>query len=442
MEQPLILLKNRVPGDWLLGYDSQTLVNLAEQRYQELLQYDSPNVLLVERDPISFIAGFIAACSVPCNLFLCNPDWGQTEWQHVFERVTPTIIWGTSFALSDPLSASLPCAIASSLIYPSSVAIMLPTGGTSGTIRFAIHTWNTLMASIAGFQHYFELDQINSFCVLPLYHVSGLMQMLRSLTSGGEFVILPWKHLEAGHLPNLDPQNFFLSLVPTQLQRLLNQSEWLVQFKTILLGGAPAWTELLEQARSLHLPIAPTYGMTETASQIATLKPQDFLNAQTGCGRVLPHADITIDPQTQQLSIRAKSLMLGYYPMLSNSSTYDPDDLGYFDDRGFLHILGRNSQKIITGGENVFPTEIEAVIRATNLVQDVCVVGLPDSNWGQIIAAVYVPRDVSESELAATIAPQLSKFKQPKRWIAVSQIPRNAQGKINRAHLMQIAQSN
>lgn len=435
MEQPLILLKHRAQEDWLIGYDANELANLAEQRYQELRQYQTPKVFLVDRDPVNFIASFIAACSVPCHLFLCNPDWGQTEWQQVFELVSPAIIWG-----SCPFLAESSQNVASDSLSVENL-IMIPTGGTSGKIRFAMHTWETLTAPVEGFRQYFEVDRVNSFCVLPLYHVSGLMQLMRSLTSGGKLVLLPWKSLEVGMVPNFDPQEFFLSLVPTQLQRLLDQAEWLAQFKTILLGGAPAWLDLLDQARSRQLPIAPTYGMTETASQIATLKPQDFLNGQTGCGRVLPHAEITIDPQTNQLLICAKSLMLGYYPSLSRRIDYDPDDLGYFDDRGFLHLFGRNSNKIITGGENVFPAEVEAAIRATQFVKDVCVVGLPDPTWGQIVAAIYVPRDstVCDRTLATAIAPQLSKFKHPKRWIAIAKIPRNAQGKVNMTHLLQTA---
>jgi O-succinylbenzoic acid--CoA ligase len=431
MEYPLTLLQHRSRENWLIGYNTQKLANLAVQRYQELLQYDSPAVLLADRDPINFIAGFIAACSAPCHIFLCNPDWRKTEWQQVFEQINPTIIWAD---IKPPQCSSVPS------IRPSvDHLIMIPTGGTSGRIRFAMHTWETLTTSVEGFRQYFEVDHVNSWCVLPLYHVSGLMQLMRSLTSNGKLILQPWKALESPQkTAHLNPTDVFLSLVPTQLQRLTHRMDWLATFKTILLGGAPTWENLLQEARSKQIAIAPTYGMTETASQIATLKPQDFLTGQSGCGPVLPHANISIHPETGKLSIQAKSLMLGYYPTLSNSNRYEPDDLGYFDDRGFLHILGRNSHKIITGGENVFPAEVEAAIRATQLVKDVCVMGLPDSTWGQIVTAIYVPKDTNEQELVDEIAPLLTKFKQPKRWIAIAEIPRNAQGKINRDRLLDI----
>ncbi|NEP03290.1 MAG: 2-succinylbenzoate--CoA ligase, partial [Symploca sp. SIO2E9] len=358
----------------------------------------------------------------------------------------------TSISPSPPLPEPspplpLPCA-----------RIMIPTGGSSGTIRFAIHTWETLMASVQGFHQYFGSKPINSFCVLPLYHVSGLMQFLRSFTTGGRIVILPFKAMveEAGH--NLDPTEFFISLVPTQLARLLGEdaSAWLSKFKTVLLGGAPAWESLLEEARRHQIPLALTYGMTETASQVVTLKPEAFLSGNNSCGQVLPHAQVTIHNlsgeilaanHTGIINIEADSLTLGYYHHVntpnpkSKIKNLTSDDLGFFDQQGYLHIIGRRTHKIITGGENVFPAEVEAVIRATRLVSDVCVIGLEDQYWGQAVTAVYVPisLEVSTASLQGVIENELSKFKRPKYWLAVENIPRNAQGKVNREQIEKMA---
>lgn len=118
---------------------------------------------------------------------------------------------------------------------------MIPTGGSSGKIRFAIHTWETLTAAVRGFQEFFAVEQINSCCVLPLYHVSGLMQFLRSFTTGGKLIVVPFKTLESLTSPfnfaeQFAPANSFLSLVPTQLQRLLQRPaavDWLTQFRII-----------------------------------------------------------------------------------------------------------------------------------------------------------------------------------------------------------------
>jgi O-succinylbenzoic acid--CoA ligase len=317
------------------------------------------------------------------------------------------------------------------------------------------------MASVQGFRQYFGVDRVHSCCVLPLYHVSGLMQVMRSFTSGGQLTIVPLRELLTCPI---DPRHFFLSLVPTQLQRLLDtphpsipsSPHPLSSFQTILLGGAPAWSDLLERARQQRLRLAPTYGMTETASQIATLKPEDFLRGKSGCGQVLPHARVVIRGasgevlganQTGTITIQSSSRSLGYFPNPiphppSPTSPYQTDDLGFLDSEGYLHIVGRNSDKIITGGENVFPAEVEAAIRATGQVQDVCVVGVGDRRWGQAVTAVYVPleTEICLETVRAGLTQCLCKFKHPKQWVAVEQLPRNAQGKINRKQVTAIAE--
>ena len=100
---------------------------------------------------------------------------------------------------------------------------------------------------------------------------------------------------------------------------------------------------------------------------------------------------------------------------------------------GNLNIVGRSSQKIITGGENVYPSEVEAAIQSTHLVSDVCVIGFSDPHWGQVVTAFYVPYhpEVSTAALQAAIEDKLSKFKRPKYWMPMEKLPRNSQGKVN-----------
>lgn len=453
MAEPLTLWQERCPSDWRIGGKTAQWGDRVERRWQVLTSLQAqgkvPVILLAESEPLDFLAGFIAACMTQSPVFLGNPQWTAAEWQQVFEQVQPDVMWGN-------VQRPLACTASPTQRYGGEQAvspgwIMVPTGGSSGRIRFAIHTWETLTAAVVGFQQYFQVDRIHSCCVLPLYHVSGLMQFMRSWISRGKFAYFVSKHLveqiDRVQL-SFQPQPFFLSLVPTQLHRLLQQPQtaaWLSQFRTIFLGGAPAWTSLLDTAQALNIPLAPTYGMTETAAQIATLKPEDFWQGQTGSGLVLPHAQIQIRDETGavlpagqvgNITIQAKSLMLGYYPDRFTPSQWQPDDLGYLNAQGYLHIVGRNSQKIITGGEKVFPAEVEAAIRATHLVQDVCVVGVPDPDWGERVTALYVPQQsASIAELQSALGDRLAKFKQPKAWIALPELPRNAQGKINHPQL-------
>ncbi|NES08356.1 MAG: AMP-binding protein, partial [Okeania sp. SIO2F4] len=176
-----------------------------------------------------------------------------------------------------------------------------------------------------------------------------------------------------------------------------------------------------------------------------------FLAGNNSNGQVLPHAKIIVQSdsgeilghnQIGNIIIKASSLALGYYPnIFNNSENLATDDLGFFDRQGYLKIVGRSSQKILTGGENVFPAEVEAAILATGLVTDVCVIGLADQYWGEVVTAVYVGNNfqVSREKLLVAIDGKLSKFKQPKYWLKVENLPRNYQGKINRELLKEIA---
>lgn len=405
-------------------------------------------IILVESNPFNFLSAFFAILNYPCHLFLANPHWKESEWKQIAETIHPQFVihqgkillfktyLASYFSLhkeiipDQDLDQNLP-----------SFLIMIPTGGTSGKIKFAMHTQDTLIASVMGFKNYFNLQKINSFCILPLYHVSGLMQIIRSLITQGKVFITPYKSLvdrDIKNLPILDYENYFISLVPTQLQTILQKfPHWLKPFKTILLGGAPAWNPLLEQAKNYQLNLAPTYGMTETASQIVTLKPADFLQGKQGIGQVLPHANLTLTPEGL-IKIKSRSNCLGYYPHLRRESFILTDDLGAFDKEGYLTILGRKSQKIISGGENIFPIEIETIIQETGYVKDIIITSLPDEKWGEIVLAIYSPINatITAQMIQDKIRESLSPYKQPKKWIAVEKIPRNEQGKLSIASLV------
>lgn len=462
--------KNR---KWLVGYDCHQFDQTVRDFYQKFKQQEErPKILLVESDPSRFLAIFLAAVAADCPIFLCNPKWRDRELQQILDLIQPDIIIGDRLDLTffdqqnfllSPNEGLQPSvfriqkgAIArthkkwkKTALPPHS--IMIPTGGSSGKIRFTIHTWDTLSASVRGFCQYFERKKVNSFCILPLYHVSGLMQFMRSFTTGGKLLVLPYKSLKMGIKSAIAPQDWFISLVPTQLQFLLQEeASWLAKFDTVLLGGAPAWDSLLNEARANQIRLAPTYGMTETASQVITLKPEDFLQKCDGIGQVLPHARVGIlgtggercqSNQTGIITIQSDSLFLGYYPQFNQEKTFNTDDLGYFDEAGYFYVVGRNSRKIITGGENVFPVEVEAAILGTKRVKDVCAIGLRDRVWGEIVVAVYVPQSptVSLDDLKRAIAPKLSPFKHPKQWIATQQLPRNDQGKVNYQAVREIA---
>ncbi|WP_373544213.1 AMP-binding protein [Chamaesiphon sp.] len=424
------LFNQRLQAGWLVGIDCNVAIDLATQKLGQFSQSQPNFIAIATLDPIEFITSLMAGCRLGIPIFLGNPHWGTAEWDRVAK-------------------------LTAQVNRQHHHQIAIPTGGSSGEIKFAIHSWETLSASVWGFQEFYEVGEINALCILPLYHVSGLMQLWRSLLTDGKLFIVDFNQFcnaPKTFIDRIDLQHYFISLVPTQLSKLLDlDPNWLTQFHTILLGGAPPSLELLTRARIAKLPLALTYGMTETASQVTSLKPAEFLAGNNSCGRVLPHAEIELirsdDSQASSIRIRAKSLMLGYFPNVDAPTYFDPDDLGTFDrvaavglESSYLTILGRSSAKIITGGENVFPIEVIDLIMGTGLVVDVWVLGLPDRYWGQVVTAIYVPNDplVSGAILAQAIGSKISKYKVPKQWISVDRIPRNSVGKISLQELLEL----
>ncbi len=406
------LFCDRLKSGWLVNYHGDEIIDLADRMVADFTTLQPKFISIATTDSIEFIALLMAGLRLGIPIFLGNPQWGSIEWAEVTK-----------------LTAKVDRQLHENLI-------MIPTGGSSGKIKFAAHSWETLSASVWGFQEFYAVEEISSICTLPLYHVSGLMQLMRSLLTDGELLIIDFHQLCEGE-KKYEYSNYFISLVPTQLYKLLDlDSQWLSQFKTILLGGAPPSLELLIRARVAKLPLALTYGMTETGSQITSLEPMAFLSGDNSCGRVLAHARIglrSIDIDgIGSVSIASKSLMLGYFPDLDLPAYFEPDDLGYIDDRGYLTIVSRGSDKIISGGENVYPIEVVNAIMATGLVDDVWVFGMFDRYWGQIVTAIYVPKDlaISVDILRGSIAGKVSKYKIPRSWIQVDNIPRNALGKV------------
>jgi O-succinylbenzoic acid--CoA ligase len=321
--------------------------------------------------------------------------------------------------------------------------LCIPTGGTSGGVRFARHDERTLTAAVAGFRAHFGFERVNAVGVLPPHHVSGLMARVRCAASGGEHVAWDWKQLELGQWPSVRGDAWVLSLVPTQLQRLLVSKDavaWLRKFRVIFIGGGPIWPELADQAAAARLPLSLSYGMTETAAMVAALRPEEFLAGERSSGRAMPHARISITAEGV-VEIAGESLFRGYYPETRMEGVFTTEDLGRIDERGFVQILGRRDAAIITGGKKIHPADVEAVLRASGRFADLAVVGVPDPEWGQAVVACYLA-DGSIWDRAAeqAMGDRLVGPNRPKRYVAIAakDWPRTAQGKLNRNALLAV----
>jgi O-succinylbenzoic acid--CoA ligase len=429
---------------WIKGIDSVALFKEVAQMRAQLANLEKlhrrPRILVAERNPLRFLSVLLSALTEEVDLFLGNPGWGRSEQREAMRIASPDLLvtsgWNEGIVPVEWDEEQSPDV--------SGLLLMVPTGGSSGKVKFAMHSLENLGVAVDGLCQHFSIKEIHSYCVLPLYHVSGLMQLFRALLTNGTVTLDSFENLEKGIFPAIRESSGFISLVPTQLNRLLivdGGADWLRQFKAVFLGGGPAWPELLKKGRDAGLPLSLTYGMTESAAQVATLKPEAFLSGENDAGRALPHVEIFIeeeDPKTEVGSIWLKSdaLFLGYHPELrKNRILWQTDDLGFLNEKGSLTVVGRTDELINSGGEKVYPGEVEKVIRRFLDVSAIVVLGIPDEIWGEIVCAVYQTdggEDISESKMRKLLKDELSSFKIPKKWIRYPQILENLPGKIDR----------
>jgi O-succinylbenzoic acid--CoA ligase len=308
------------------------------------------------------------------------------------------------------------------------------TGGTTGDPKLvdltaANHYWSAVGSALN-----LGVDAGDRWlCCLPLFHVSGLTIVMRSVIYGTSAVIHDGfdadrvaAELETGGIS-------IVSLVATQLARLLETGAEVSSPRVLLLGGGPLPRELLEEAEGRGATVAQTYGMTETCSQVATLSPADVSRKLGSAGRPLLSSSIRT-AEDGEILVKGPTVAPG---AADADGWLHTGDLGRFDEDGFLWVTGRSSETIVTGGENVMPREIEDVLRSHPAVADVAVIGRPDPEWQEAVTAliVWAGEPVPDDELRAHAAVALAPFKVPKRFESVESLPRTVAGKLRRAEL-------
>ncbi|TVP79255.1 MAG: hypothetical protein EA353_06645 [Puniceicoccaceae bacterium] len=374
--------------------------------------------LLCERDPVEFAAVFFAAASLRFPITLANPKWGEREWGEFARLLAPAVTFGQ--AGEGPNAFRSASSQAKALSDLEAGTILIPTGGSSGGVKLAIHSWASLSAACEGVQAFLGGGPIDSCCVLPLYHVSGLMQLLRAYYTGGR--IRFDEDAVAGRC---------LSYVPTQLQRALRDPQRVRELSTaraIFVGGAALAEGVADRARELKLPVIPVYGMTETAAMVAAIPRDDFLADPKAGAVVFGKTRVEIEADGR-IRIQSPALFKGYqgHDPLDLSRGYLTDDEGYLDQAGRLHVLGRVDRLINSGGEKIDPREVEAAICQIDGVDEALAVGVPDSEWGQKLVVYYTGHQLSSWKSA--LKEHVASYKIPKEMHWVEVLPLDEKGK-------------
>jgi O-succinylbenzoic acid--CoA ligase len=308
------------------------------------------------------------------------------------------------------------------------------TSGTSGEVRSIGLTYGNHLWSAVGSAFNLGVDPNDRWlCCLPLHHVGGLSIVMRSVIYGTGAVVHDGFDVDAVAASLEADGVTLLSLVPTGLVRLLEAGVDLSGPRAILVGGGPVPVEVMEEAAGRSATVVQTYGLTEAASQVTTLTPQEAVRKLESAGRPLLTTHLRI--QDGEILVQGPTVAPG---CADEDGWLHTADLGRIDDEGFLYVEGRLGDVIVTGGENVVPTEVEEVLLRHPSVEDAAAVGRADPEWQEAVAAVVVLRDgaqASEEELRSHCASQLAGFKVPKRFEFVPELPRTASGKLLRREL-------
>ncbi len=331
---------------------------------------------------------------------------------------------------------------------PRDAAVIVLTSGTTGEPRAVALTRTALAASAAASAA--NLGWRDDDCwllAMPIARVGGLSILTRSLIARRAVALAP--RFDAAQLPTVVERHHvtLASLVPAMLERVLDaHPHWQPPefLRAVLIGGDAASPRLLDRAAQRRLPIVITYGCTEACSQVAaTPYAQRFAAARCGAGRALEGAELRI--VDGHIEVRGPMRMHGYAgePPLDPEAWFDTGDLGEIDADGFLHVRGRAGERIVTGGENVDPAEVERVLQSYPGLRAAAVFGAPDATWGQIVAAALVAADgkPDERDLAAFIAARLAPHKRPRLICVVPALPLTSAGKLDRPSLPSLAVS-
>src|SRR4051812_34839335 len=308
------------------------------------------------------------------------------------------------------------------------------TSGTSSGPRAVGLTYGNHLWSAVGSAFNLGVEPTDRWlCCLPLFHVGGLSIVMRSVIYGTTVVV----HDE------FDPERIaaslegdgitLISLVATQLVRLLEAGVDLLPLRAVLVGGGPVPEDVLEEALGRGATVVQTYGLTEAASQVTTLAPGEAHTKLGSAGRPLLTTHLRI--KEGEILVQGPTVAPG---CADEDGWLHTGDLGRIDDEGFLYVEDRIDDMIVTGGENVVPAEVEQVLLRHPEVVDAAVVGREDPEWQQAVTAVVVPQsgsDATADELRRHCADELASFKVPKRVELAAALPRAPSGKLLRRAL-------
>lgn len=323
------------------------------------------------------------------------------------------------------------------------------TSGTTGFPKGVIHTYGNHWWSAVGSALNLGIHSDDKWLMpLPLFHVSGLSTLIKSVMYGTPIYLLEKFDEQTVSHAIKNKGITIVSVVTVMVQRLIGFMgvEKYRGLRCMLLGGGPAPKPLLEKAAAQNIPVFQSYGMTETASQIVTLSPDNALKKIGSAGKALFPAQVKImnpgKDSIGEIHVKGPMVTKGYFKneeadrQAFQSGWLATGDLGHLDEDGFLYVSDRRKDLIISGGENIYPSEIESVLTGMEQIKEAGVIAKEDKTWGQVPVAFIVKNsEVTKDDIIIFAKKHLAKFKLPKEIHFIDQLPRNASNKLVRSRL-------
>lgn len=320
---------------------------------------------------------------------------------------------------------------------PDDVCAILLTSGTTNLPKAVQLTYSNFESSCENWHDFLDFQGSDQFlCCLPLHHIGGMAVIIRGLIYGFSVNLVTGFNADVIYKAVRDHAVTIISLVPTLLKRILEIPGGIQQLSSlryILLGGGPASDTLLNDCIRKKITVIKTYGMTETCSGIVGLSILEEPEKCHFAGR--PFKDVNVAIEKDSILISGPMVMKGYLNEPESKGVHDSQDLGHIE-KDLLFLDVRRKDLIVSGGENVNPREVEAVILSYPNVADAAVTGIPDEEWGQkVIAYLVSPGKINQEKIHAFCREKLSGFKCPKEFQQLAEIPRNVIGKVDQPRL-------
>lgn len=341
----------------------------------------------------------------------------------------------------------------------ASPVLLVYTSGTTGRPKGVLHTQAGLVWNCVISNHAHELTQNDHvLSALPMFHVGGLcIQTLPALHAGAT-VTLHARFDAAAWLADVRQRRPTLSLmVPATLRAVLEHPDFatsdLSSLKLLVAGSSTIPVSMIAALHARGVPVGQVYGATETGPVSIYLRREDAIDRPGSAGKAGLHVEVRLvdgagEPvatgEVGEILVRGPNLMSGYWKDADNPAFaqgwFHTGDLACWDETGFYKVVGRSRDMIISGGENVYPAEIENLLADCPKVAEAAVLGQPDSQWGEVVVAVIVKTpgaDLDAAQVMQLFEGQLARFKHPKRILFCDALPKTALGKVQKAGLLE-----